>query len=175
MWGIWRRSRPQPRPAISFPGMERSGPLAAYREGESQPPPEVAGLYAGTLSRLGFSMRHDPEDLARTLTKRVRARRKEAEDRLERAREDVERVLRESLGKGTIGRAWLVGTAVWGGAHQRSDVDVVVERLGPDGYGPLWDRLSQAAGMYVDLLRLEDLDEGFRTRVLAEGKEVRVR
>lgn len=121
-----------------------------------------------------------PEDLATTLVRRARRRRKEDERRLARARAGVEAVLQACLEDGSIRRAWLIGSGAWGGVHARSDLDIVVEGLsGPEGgggtgvrAGALWDRLSEAAGLDVDLLRFEGLDPGFRERVLAEGVEI---
>ncbi|HZD05102.1 MAG TPA: hypothetical protein VE173_09290 [Longimicrobiales bacterium] len=71
-----------------------------------------------------------------------------------------------------MARAWLIGTAAWGGAHGRSDVDVVVEGLASEHYGGLWDWLSQACGLDIDLLRIEDMKPRFRQRVLSEGVPV---
>lgn len=121
-----------------------------------------------------------PEDLAATLVRRAHRRRKDDERRLARARAGVEAVLQTCLEAGSLRRAWLIGSGAWGGAHARSDLDIVVEGLpGPEGgrgvgltAGALWDRLSQAAGLDVDLLRFEELDRGFQRRVLAEGVEI---
>ena len=54
----------------------------------------------------------------------------------------------------------------WG---ERSDVDLVVEGLDRESEAALWRRLSSALPVPVDLLRLEELPETFRRRVLAEG------
>lgn len=121
-----------------------------------------------------------PQDLASTLVRRARRRRREDERRLARARAGVEAVLRACLEHRSLQRAWLIGSVAWGGVHGRSDVDVVVEGLGDpeDGAGAtltagiLWDRLSEAAGLDVDLLQFEDLDPDFQERVLAEGAEI---
>jgi predicted nucleotidyltransferase len=116
-------------------------------------------------------MGHAPEQLAATLTRRARQRRMEDEKRLAHARAGAVDALRACIADGVLQRAWLIGSAAWGAAHSRSDLDVVVEGIS-EGYGLLWDRLSEAAGMDVDLLRPEELDEGFRTRVLSEGVEI---
>lgn len=81
-------------------------------------------------------------------------------------------VLRECLEDGTVERAWLIGSGAWGGAHGHSDLDVVVEGTAGDATGTLWDRLSEACGLDVDLLRLEELEPRFRRRVLSEGVRV---
>lgn len=118
-----------------------------------------------------------PEDLAATLVRRARRRRQEDERRLARARTGAEAVLKACLEDGRIRRAWLIGSAAWGGVHGRSDLDIVVEGLrGPEhgrAGGALWDRLSEAAGLDVDLLRFEELDRGFQERVVSEGVEIR--
>lgn len=121
-----------------------------------------------------------PQDLAATLLRRARRRREEDEERLARARAGVEAVLRECLQEEIIRRAWLIGSGAWGGVHAHSDLDVVVEgfRASQDGGGGLlpgmlWDRLSEAAGLDVDLLRFEELEPGFQERVRSDGVEIR--
>jgi predicted nucleotidyltransferase len=116
-------------------------------------------------------MGYAPEELAAILTRRARQRRLKDEKRLARARAGAVDALRACSADGVVQRAWLIGSAAWGAAHPRSDLDIVVEGMS-EGYGLLWDRLSEAAGMDVDLLRLEELDDGFRRRVLSEGVEV---
>lgn len=118
-------------------------------------------------------MTHSPERLARTLVRRARRRREEDRRRIDAARAGVVRVLEEALARGTVQRAWLIGSAGWGEPHARSDVDIVVEGLSHEDRASLWDRLSDACGFDVDLLRLEELGESFRERVLSEGVEVR--
>lgn len=117
-------------------------------------------------------MTHRPEDLAATLLRRAHGRRQYGERRLSRARSAAEEELRACLAEGTVRRAWLIGSAVWGGAHARSDVDIVVEGASAQVTGALWDRLSEACGLDVDLLRYEELEPRFRDRVTAEGVEV---
>lgn len=111
-------------------------------------------------------------DLAAMLVRRAWHTRRQDEARLSRARAGALRVLRAGREEGTIERAWLIGSAAWGRAHGRSDVDVVVAGIPRDRTGALWDRLSQACGLDVDLLRFEELEPRFRERVLSEGLEV---
>lgn len=82
-------------------------------------------------------------------------------------------MLRSSMDEGIVERAWLIGSAAWGGAHGRSDLDVVVKGLRGLGPGALWDRLSEACDLDVDLLLYEDLGPRFRDRIREEGVEVR--
>jgi len=117
-------------------------------------------------------MRQRPEDLAATLLRRAGRRREINKSRLSRARTAAVSALRTCLTEGTVERAWLIGSGAWGGAHGRSDLDIVVEGLSVRATGALWDRLSNACGMDVDLLRIEDLEPRFRWRVLEEGVEV---
>ncbi len=70
---------------------------------------------------------------------------------------------------GVVDAAWLVGSAAWGGWGERSDVDVVVRALDPRDFVAAWDRLGDAAGVHVDLLRIEELADGFRARVERDG------
>jgi predicted nucleotidyltransferase len=110
-----------------------------------------------------------PEDLAATLVQRARRQRVQDEKRLSRARGAAMVALRECIADGTVARAWLIGSSAWGGAHARSDLDIVVEGASREAVGALWDRVSDACGMDVDLLFLEELAPSFRQRVLAEG------
>jgi predicted nucleotidyltransferase len=114
-------------------------------------------------------MTHRPEDLAATLIRRARQRRKSDEDRLSLAREAAVRVLQTLIAARAVDRAWLIGSAAWGGVHERSDLDIVVEGMPRERSGALWDQLSEACGLDVDLLRLEELEPRFRERVLSEG------
>jgi predicted nucleotidyltransferase len=117
-------------------------------------------------------MTQSPERLARTLVRRARQRREEDSRRIDAARAAVVRVLGDALARDKVRGAWLIGSAGWGEPHGRSDVDIVVEGLSHEDTAQLWDRLSQACGFDVDLLRLEELDASFRERVLSEGVEV---
>ena len=110
-----------------------------------------------------------PEDLAHTLVARQRARREAARARAAELRQLVEDEVRAILGQGLARRAWLIGSLARGAHGARSDVDVVVEGASPEQVGALWARLVELLGAEVDLLRLEDLSESFRRRVLAEG------
>lgn len=113
-----------------------------------------------------------PEDLAATLVRRARQQQARADERLADARAAVETELARCPADGTVRRAWLIGSAAWGEAHGRSDVDVVVEGLDTRRTGALWDRLSQACGFDVDLLSLEDLPSSFQERVRSDGVEI---
>ena len=115
-----------------------------------------------------------PEELAAALVRRERRRRERAQGRAERLRRAVIDQLVAELRAGRFERAWLIGSLAWGDVHERSDVDVVVEGLAADEAGSLWNELSEASGVPVDLLRLEDLGESFRRRVETEGEAVHV-
>jgi predicted nucleotidyltransferase len=98
---------------------------------------------------------------------RVRAAAAERERHEREARERVLTTLRSTLPAGA--RAWLIGSLAWGGFGHRSDVDVVVSGLRPMDEAALETALAGAAGVPVDLLRLETLAPGFRERVMREG------
>ena len=113
-----------------------------------------------------------PADLAALLS----ARAEERAARWSAAREQVVAATRAECGalasEGAFAAAWLVGSAAWGGWGERSDVDVVVRGLDARDFVRVWDRLGDAAGVAVDLLRWEELGEGFRARVEREGERL---
>lgn len=127
-------------------------------------------------AHLGYhgSVTVTPADLAATLRRRHREEiaREAAE------RDDVRRRLDESVSRLDLppeSRLWLIGslpTDKWG---VRSDVDLVVEGVDREQERLLWGRLSADLPVPVDLLRLEELPEGFRRRVLEEGVLLRER
>jgi predicted nucleotidyltransferase len=110
--------------------------------------------------------------LRETLTARKRVERQRDEERREHAVSVLRMRCAELVARGTVAEAWLVGSAAWGGFGVRSDVDVVVRGLEPTACIDVADGLCAAAGVEVDLLRLEDLPERFRARVLAEGERL---
>ena len=109
-----------------------------------------------------------PSDLAATLRRRYRAELIREADRRAEVRGLLDRIVAElDLPAGC--RLRLIGSLLeehWG---ERSDIDLVVEGLDRESELGLWRRLSSALPVPVDLLRLEELSEGFRRRVLAEG------
>lgn len=98
--------------------------------------------------------------------------RAEAEERRAKAVDAARAVCRELVGDGAIVEAWLIGSAAWGAFGERSDLDVVVRGLRSEDAVALADRLAERAGIEVDLLRWEELDESFRTRILAAGEKL---
>ncbi len=76
------------------------------------------------------------------------------------------------LTQGAARRAWLIGSLAWGQFGVRSDVDVVLEGLAIDCIGAVADRIAGRVQCEVDVLRIEDLPESFRRRVLSEGVEI---
>ena len=65
-----------------------------------------------------------------------------------------------------ISRAWLIGSLAWGRFGPTSDADVVVEGVSAEDIDTLWGRLGADLPVELDLLRLEDLPQDFRERVL---------
>jgi predicted nucleotidyltransferase len=111
-----------------------------------------------------------PEETVETLKLRSHEQRALWEARVNELRERVLRLTREYLGPGD--RAWLIGSLAWGGFGERSDVDLVVERLSPDCAAELERALADLAGCEPDLLRLAELSPAFRERVLRTGVPV---
>jgi predicted nucleotidyltransferase len=66
-------------------------------------------------------------------------------------------------------RCWLIGSLVWGGFDESSDVDIVIDGLNIEDHARIWAHLTRRLSRRVDLLRLEDLPEDFRSRVMTEG------
>jgi len=110
-----------------------------------------------------------PEELAAALA----ARRRAAGDEHRRRATELRRLLTTELEKaaraGRLGRGWVIGSLARGDFGAGSDVDVVVEGLPAGEVGGLWGQLTERLGAHVDLLRLEELPESFRQRVLEEG------
>jgi predicted nucleotidyltransferase len=66
-------------------------------------------------------------------------------------------------------RAWLIGSLVWGGFAERSDVDLVLDGVDGPGATQIESVLANATGLPVDVLHLERLPDSFQRRVLEEG------
>ncbi|MGH7438341.1 MAG: nucleotidyltransferase family protein [Polyangiaceae bacterium] len=96
--------------------------------------------------------------------------------RADRLRARVREVVRDLRARGEIDGAWLIGSLAWGGFGVRSDVDIVVSGAPASEAGRIWtycvEELGSDAGDQVDLLRLEELPEAFRARVLARGQRI---
>jgi predicted nucleotidyltransferase len=84
----------------------------------------------------------------------------------------VRSALADAIRAGAIEGAWIIGSSVWGGFGERSDVDVVVRGLDVARRNEFADALATRAGVAVDLLRWEELDATFRARIEADGERV---
>lgn len=111
-----------------------------------------------------------PAQTAQTLIRRFEERLRRHERAMEEAREALDRVLPGALERHGARRAWLFGSLAWGGTHDESDVDLAVEGLRPEQQTALHVELMRALPLRVDLLRLDELPEDFRERILAEGR-----
>lgn len=69
-------------------------------------------------------------------------------------------------------RLWLLGSVAWGGFHERSDIDVAVEGVGERDYWSLIGIIERAVDVPVQVIRVEEIDSGFRTRIVNEGLEL---
>jgi predicted nucleotidyltransferase len=110
--------------------------------------------------------------LRATLAERSRVAKAKAKAQRDRAVASVTESCVAFVREGAISGAWLVGSAAWGGFGERSDIDVVVGDLDERAAAGVVDALTEAAGVRVDLLRLEELSAGFRQRVLREGERL---
>jgi predicted nucleotidyltransferase len=113
-----------------------------------------------------------PAELRRTLADRRSAARRSAEERREAAVRAVRGLCAELARSGVLARAWLVGSAAWGGFGERSDLDVVVRGLDVARRAEVQALLADGGRAPVDLLRWEELPDGFRDRVAREGVEL---
>lgn len=111
-----------------------------------------------------------PKDLAETLRREYRAERKELAAERVRVREALVKALDELE---VSRRVWLVGSLTHEGWGRASDVDLVIEGMGHREVDDLWSSLSRRLSVPLEILRLEELSEGFRKRVLEEGEVVR--
>lgn len=113
-----------------------------------------------------------PADLRQTLLARAQQKRARAEARRHVAVEAAERAASDLVGTGRIAAAWLIGSTVWGGFGERSDVDVVVRGLDVSQRVAAEDLFGAACQGSVDLLRFEELDAAFQARVVREGRRI---
>jgi predicted nucleotidyltransferase len=110
-----------------------------------------------------------PFDLAATLVARRGLARERERERANDLRDRLRTVAIRLRRADRLDGAWLVGSLAWGGFGERSDVDVVVRGMGDARVAALWGVLVDTLDASVDVLRLEDLPEDFRRRVLTEG------
>lgn len=115
-----------------------------------------------------------PEDLKAAMRARAAEARRRNDAHAVTVREALDEALERLPGDLRPRRAWLVGSLSTGAFGARSDVDLVVEGLSYDRTSRLWAELSRALPVGLDLLRIEELDAGFRQRVLDEGSELHV-
>lgn len=118
------------------------------------------------------SMAVTPADLRETLLARARQQRASDEARRLVAVEGAAHAASTLAGAGQIRAAWLIGSTVWGGYGERSDVDVVVRGLDVSQRVAAEDLFGAACRASVDLLRFEELDAAFQARVEREGRRI---
>lgn len=109
------------------------------------------------------------EQLAATLVSRRRRALAEEAARALAIRQRLHEVMTRAGRAGLFRRAFLIGSLAKGRFGAGSDVDLVVEGLDERAAGRLYGELLEAAGVEVDLLRLEELSPAFCERVLTEG------
>lgn len=107
------------------------------------------------------------EESARKFQERALRARAERERRALEVRAEVEQQVRTLLPAG--GRAWLIGSLVWGGFGERSDVDLVLSGVTGPQATVLEEAVARVAHASVDLLQLDELPSSFRQRVEREG------
>ncbi len=86
----------------------------------------------------------------------------------------VARIVREELGPDT--RLWVFGSWANGTAVPRSDLDVAVDarsEIPPRRWLQVQERIEDLPTLRsIDILDLQGIDEGFRSRILADGIEL---
>jgi predicted nucleotidyltransferase len=110
-----------------------------------------------------------PRTLRKVLIERARVAREGAEAQRACAVAAARRACESLVAGGSIGEAWLVGSAAWGGFGAGSDLDVVVRGLRAAAAAEVADELARAAGVHVDLLRWEEIPPSLQARAIAEG------
>jgi predicted nucleotidyltransferase len=101
-------------------------------------------------------------------------------ERLLKAREERRALLRElALRAAQVLRSefgatevWLFGSVRRAWFHEGSDLDLAAAGLKADDVGCAWDRLSEVLGEDVDLVSLDEADEGLRRRIYETGERV---
>jgi len=109
-------------------------------------------------------------DMLRFVAEREAARVRTASSRARRLRAVVPELASLLVRKHRARRVWLFGSLVAGSGHARSDIDLAVEGLGAADYFKALADLGDAAPCRVDLVRIEDVDEAFRDRIVREGE-----
>ena len=104
------------------------------------------------------------------LSRRATKAREEQLAHAERAREWVERRLRDLVK--SPAEVWLIGSLAWGEFGARSDVDLVATKLDKKVALEVEQSIARELDVEVDLLRLEDLPESFQERVRTYGIKV---
>ncbi len=109
------------------------------------------------------------EGYAAGLIGRIRREFEQRERQAGAIRERVTEATRELVARFEVRRVWLFGSLAWGGLHEESDVDLLVEGL----TGDLWDAagafLEERIGLPVDLVRTEESSPVLVERVRALG------
>lgn len=82
---------------------------------------------------------------------------------------EAARVLQREFGATGV---WLFGSLSRPWFHEASDLDLAVEGIGPERVGAAWDRLMTLLGERVDLVALEEAEEGLRRRILETGERL---
>jgi predicted nucleotidyltransferase len=86
----------------------------------------------------------------------------------------LDRLVSKLAAQPRVQRIWLFGSRARGDARERSDIDIAIEA--PEADRREWLEMcclveEEAETLLpIDLLRLEDVPEGFRERVRAEGQ-----
>lgn len=68
-----------------------------------------------------------------------------------------------------VTRVWLFGSVAWGGMHEESDLDLMIEGLPAGMWSTATAIVEQHVAINVDLLRTEALEAAFVERVRREG------
>jgi predicted nucleotidyltransferase len=108
-----------------------------------------------------------PQEAAATMRRRSADARLAAERYAGSLRDQAVALVRRHLPAG--GKAWLIGSLVWGGFGVRSDVDLVLAQVDGQTATSIEVALCTALGLEIDLLSFESLPASFRERIEREG------
>lgn len=103
------------------------------------------------------------------LQQRAQARAVAASERASVLRAEAGVLARRLLEEPGVTHVWLFGSLAWGTPHTDSDIDLAAAGLSEQRYFRLLGELLMNASVSVDLVRLEDVDENFRQRILEHG------
>lgn len=151
-------------------------------EGGARPPRDSQGVTRMGMRRGGrlhgqkggatmwVPMTVTPEETARMLLRRFGADKAEATERARTLRRAAAEVIPQIARQLGATRVFLFGSLVWGGANDRSDIDLAVEGITPARIDDFGGEAIMRLPARVDVVRLEDAPPSLATRILESGE-----